>query len=66
MEREQRGIQSLPHDLYDAAQKASKSELLRETLGAGVLDKLIETKLNEYDAYRLHVSQREIEESINL
>jgi glutamine synthetase len=66
MERQQRGIQSLPHDLYDAVQKASKSELLHETLGKDVLDKLVETKLNEYDAYRLHVSSREIQESINL
>jgi len=66
MEREQKGIQSLPHDLYAAVQKAHNSELLRDTLGDDVLDTLIETKLHEYDSYRLHVSQREIEESINL
>jgi glutamine synthetase len=66
MQREQKGIESLPHDLYDAVQKASHSELLRETLGSDVLDKLIETKLNEYESYRLHVSHREIEESLNL
>jgi glutamine synthetase len=66
MQRQQKGIDSLPHDLYDAVQSASNSDLLRETLGDTVLDKLIETKLNEYDAYRLHVSHREIEESINL
>ncbi|MFQ5743953.1 MAG: glutamine synthetase family protein, partial [Acidobacteriota bacterium] len=66
LEREQQGIESLPHDLYDAVQKATGSELLRQTLGDKVLDKLLETKLNEYDAYRLHVSHREIEENINL
>ena len=66
LEREQQGIESLPHDLYDAVQKAADSELLRETLGEQVLDKLIETKINEDAEYRLHVSQREIEMSINL
>ena len=66
LEREQKSIASLPHDLYDAIQAAAGSELLRETIGAEVLDKLLETKLAEYDGHRMHVSQREFEEGINL
>jgi glutamine synthetase len=66
LQREQQGIESLPHDLYDAVQEAAASPLMRATLGDHVLDKLLETKLEEYDLYRLHVSNREIEESINL
>jgi len=66
LEREQKSIESLPHDLYDAIQAAARSELLRETLGTEVLDKLLETKLVEYEGHRLHVSQREFEEGINL
>jgi len=66
LQREQQGIESLPHDLYDAVTTAAGSELMRATLGNHVLDKLLETKLEEYDGYRLHVSNREFEESINL
>lgn len=66
MQRQEQGIESLPHDLYAAVKAARDSELLRKTLGDHVLDKLLETKMAEYDAYRLHVSSREIEESINL
>ncbi|SVA84969.1 uncharacterized protein METZ01_LOCUS137823, partial [marine metagenome] len=66
VQREQEGIASLPHDLYDAVQSAAASEVVRTTLGDHVLDKLLETKLAEYDGHRLHVSHREFEESINL
>ena len=66
MQREQQGIESLPHDLYDAVQAAAESEMLRATLGEDVLEKILETKLDEYDGYRLHVSNLEIEQSINL
>ena len=66
VEREEQGIESLPHDLYDAILRAKDSELLRETLGDSVLNKLIETKLEEYDGYRLHVSNRELEQSLHL
>ena len=66
VQREQQGIDSLPHDLYDAVQAVASSEVVRATLGDHVLDKLLETKLAEYDGYRLHVSHREFDESINL
>ncbi len=66
LQREQQGIESLPHDLYDAVQATAASELMRRTLGNDVLDKLLETKLEEYEGHRLHVSNREFEESINL
>jgi len=66
LQREEQGIASLPHDLYNAVHAARVSDLIRETLGSDVLDKLLETKLEEYDGYRLHVSQREFDESIKL
>ena len=66
LQREQQGIESLPHDLYDAVQATAGSAVIRATLGDEVVDKLLETKLEEYDGYRLHVSNRELEESINL
>jgi len=65
-ERSAQNIASLPHDLYAAVRSAESSEYLRETLGTSVLDKLVETKMAEYDGHRLHVSTRELEESLKL
>ncbi len=66
VDRVEKGIEALPHDLFDAVEAARESELLRQTLGSEVVDKLIETKIDEYDGYRLHVSHRELEESLKL
>jgi len=66
MQRQEQGIDSLPHDLYGAVQAARDSRLLHETLGDHVVENLLETKMAEYDSYRLHVSRREVEQSINL
>ena len=65
-ERAEFGIDALPHDLHDAVKCAVSSDLLRDAIGEGVLEKLAATKLSEYDGYRLHVSQRELEESLKL
>ena len=64
MERQKLGIESLPHDLYEAVKVAEPSEFLREALGDDVLDKLVRTKLMEADKYRLHVSSLELEDSL--
>jgi len=66
MQREEMGIKSLPHDLFEAVRVADGSTFLKETLGESVLAKLLETKLNEADKYRLHVSSLELEESLHL
>lgn len=66
LQREQQGIDSLPHDLYDAVHAAASCAVVRATLGDEVLEKLLETKRAEYDGYRLHVSHREFDESIHL
>ena len=38
-----------------------KSKLVRETLGDHIFDKFIENKKIEWDRYRTHVSQYEID-----
>ncbi|MFZ1683630.1 MAG: glutamine synthetase family protein [Candidatus Zixiibacteriota bacterium] len=53
-------IQTLPGSLWEAIQLAQKSTLLKETLGDHVYDKLLENKLMEWDAYRIHVGNYEI------
>jgi glutamine synthetase len=60
-ERKQHGIDSLPGSLQEAVQVMEKSELVRETLGEHIFQKFIENKNIEWDQYRLHVSQYELE-----
>ncbi len=60
-QRIERGIESLPGSLAEAIQYTEKSELVRETLGDHIFDKFIENKKIEWDHYRIHVSQFELE-----
>jgi glutamine synthetase len=59
--RERAGIASLPGNLFEAIQEVEKSELVRETLGDHIFKKFIDNKKIEWDRYRIHVSQYEIE-----
>jgi len=54
-------IHHLPNSLENAIKSAQKSELVRETLGDHVFDKLIENKWIEWDQYRINVSNYETE-----
>jgi glutamine synthetase len=59
--RERAGIESLPGNLFEAIQEVENSELVRETLGDHIFNKFIANKKIEWDRYRTHVSQYEIE-----
>ena len=59
--RRKHGIDSLPGNLLEAIQLTEKSELVRETLGDHIFNKFIENKNIEWDQYRTHVSQFELE-----
>ena len=60
-EREKRGIESLPGSLAEAIAETEKSDLVRETLGDHIFEKFIENKKIEWDNYRTHVSQFELD-----
>lgn len=60
-ERESRGIQCLPGNLFEAIKAAESSDFLRRTLGNHVFDKLIENKTLEWEEYNAHVSQFEMD-----
>ena len=60
-ERRAHGITDLPGNLYAAILEAEKSELVKEILGDHIFNKFIENKKIEWDNYRTHVSQFEIE-----
>ena len=59
--RKRHGIESLPGNLYEAIQLTEKSELVREALGDHIFQKFIDNKKIEWDQYRTHVSQFELE-----
>ena len=60
-ERRAHGITDLPGNLYSAILEAEKSDLVREILGDHIFNKFIENKKIEWDNYRTHISQYEIE-----
>jgi len=60
-EREKRGIESLPGSLGQAIHLTERSSIVREALGDHIFDKFIENKKIEWDQYRMHVSNYELE-----
>ncbi len=66
LERERLGVQSLPHDLYQAIRVAEGSDLLARCLGEDVMSKLLETKLAESEKFRLYVSPLDLEYHMEL
>ena len=60
-ERERRGIASLPGSLIEAVRETEKSAVVKEALGDHVFSKFIENKKIEWDNYRVHVSQYELD-----
>jgi glutamine synthetase len=61
-ERVESGITELPGNLYAAIKETEKSELVRKILGEHIFNKFLENKKVEWDRYRTHVSQFEIDE----
>jgi len=60
-EKEERGIVTLPGNLYEAILEVEKSELVKEALGEHIFNKFLENKKIEWDMFRTHVSKFEIE-----
>ena len=66
IEREEMGISSLPHDLFEAVMIAENSEFMKTTLGPDIHRKLVETKLAEVDEFRLNVSDLDLKKHLVL
>ena len=58
--REREGITSLPGSLFEAHQEMEKSELMRETLGDHIFNKVLANKKIEWDRFRTHVTDYEL------
>ena len=57
----ERGITALPANLSDAIEATAASELVKEALGDHVFEQYIENKRIEWDDFRIHVSQWELD-----
>ena len=65
-ERRAHGITDLPGNLYAAILETEKSDLVRKVLGDHIFNKFIENKKIEWDAYRTHVSQFELDRYLSI
>jgi glutamine synthetase len=61
-ERLERGISTLPGSLWEAIQLTKESDIVRKALGDHAFDAFIENKTREWDKYRAHVTDFEINE----
>ncbi|MBU4175332.1 MAG: glutamine synthetase family protein [Actinobacteria bacterium] len=63
-EREEKGVTSLPADLWEAIQVAERSDFLRECLGDHVFNSLITDKKIEWEEYKAVVTEYELETNL--
>jgi glutamine synthetase len=60
-ERERAGIDSLPETLGEAIELAADSELVLRALGEHTFNRYIEIKRQEWEDYRVQVTQWELD-----
>ena len=60
-EREGRGIKTLPDSLSDAVRRLEESTLAREALGDHIFTSFVRNKKQEWDDYRIAVTDYEID-----
>jgi len=60
-ERMRRNIRTLPGTLPEALDEMERDELVRETLGEHVFERLVEAKRGEWDEFRMRVTQWELD-----
>ena len=65
-QRAKNNIEFLPDTLENATREMEKSELMRETLGDHIFHHLIANKEVEWDAYKIHISQYELDKYLPL
>jgi len=65
-DKKKRKIDTLPGNLYEAILEVEKSTLVSEALGQHIFNKFVENKKIEWDRYRTHVSQYEIDKYLRI
>ncbi len=64
-ERDQMGIESVPSSLEEAIKEFKKGTLIKDVLGKHLTEKLLDAKQKEWDSYKTHISQWEIDEYLS-
>ncbi|HEY9856952.1 MAG TPA: type I glutamate--ammonia ligase [Stenomitos sp.] len=65
-ERTSRNIGSLPPSLGEALEALKKDKVIQEALGDHIYERFLATKTQEWDEYRIHVSNWEVERYLEL
>jgi glutamine synthetase len=65
-QRAKNNIAFLPDTLENATREMEKSDLMRQTLGDHIFHHLIANKKVEWDAYKVHISQYELDKYLPL
>jgi glutamine synthetase len=60
-ERRRRNIQTLPATLPEALEEMERDELVRETLGEHIVERYLEAKRDEWNEFRMRVTQWELD-----
>lgn len=65
-ERRRRNIQTLPGTLPEALEEMERDELVRETLGDHITERLLEAKREEWNEFRMRVTQWELDRYLDM
>ncbi len=65
-ERKKLGIESLPGNLMEAMDEFLKDDVLKSALSDHVIEKLIEAKKEEWDSFRTHVTDWELDRYLEI
>ncbi len=60
-ELEEKGIKSLPSNLYEAIQELAKDEVIKEGIGEHIFNRFSDAALYEWNAYSRYVSEWELD-----
>ena len=63
--RKDKGIDTLPGSLFEAIEEMEKSTLIQEILGSHAFEHYVSGKKQEYDEYRMKVSQWEVDKYLH-
>ena len=65
-ERRRFGVEQLPESLGEAIEITAESELVLRTLGEHMFNRYVEIKRQEWDDYRIHVTQWELDRYLSI
>ncbi|HQD41532.1 MAG TPA: type I glutamate--ammonia ligase, partial [Bacillota bacterium] len=61
LDREEMGIDNLPHNLFEAIQELKRNEVIKSALGGHIYKRFVEAAMIEWNEYRTRISEWEIQ-----